>query len=193
MDLSAALVESKATEYDQYQPLSTVEQEHREILPEMLSEGDFGWRDAEWVVQWYFRRYLGAYPDEERRAVEEAFGDNTYEDVLNAFATVSESQSVENRLSALRSLDGVDVPVGSAFLFFIDPDEHVVVGDREWPALHAAGELADPYPDPPSTQEYLEFNDVCLSLADRFDVDTWTLYRALWRLGSEQEEGDDEA
>lgn len=185
MDLTTSLVESKAAEYDQFQPLSAVEQEHREILPAMLTGGDFGWRDAEWVVQWYFRRYLGAYPDDRRRAVEESFGDNTYEDVRDAFATVADSASVEDRLSALRSLDGVDVRVGSAFLFFIDPDEHVVVGDREWQALHAAGHLADPYPDPPSVGEYLDFNDVCLGLADRFDVDTWTLYRALWRLGSE--------
>lgn len=189
MDLTASLVESKADEYDQVQPLAAVEQEHREILPGMLTGGEFGWRDAEWVVQWYFRRYLGAYPDDERRTVEDAFGDNTYEDVRDAFATVGAAQAVEQKLSALRSLDGVDVRVGSAFLFFIEPDEHVVVGDREWLALYDAGELADPYPDPPSAGDYLDYNDVCLSLANRFDVDTWTLYRALWRLGSEQTDG----
>jgi len=54
MELTRSLVETRAQRYQEVQPLATVEREHVEILPEMLAEEEFGWRDVEWVVQWYF-------------------------------------------------------------------------------------------------------------------------------------------
>ena len=63
MELTRDLVEEKAREYRDAEPFDAVEREHVEIIPETFSSGDFGWRDAEWVVQWYYRRYRGAYPD----------------------------------------------------------------------------------------------------------------------------------
>jgi hypothetical protein len=79
----------------------------------------------------------------------------------------------------------VDVPVGSAFLFFLAPERYVPVGPDEWRALREAGELAETYPDPLSIPEYGTYLDACRALTDRFDCDPWTLYRALWRLASE--------
>jgi hypothetical protein len=75
--------------------------------------------------------------------------------------------------------------VASAFLLFLSPERYVVVDERTWGVLHAAGELDDPYPAPPSEPDYLAFDAACTRLRERFDVDAWTLYRALWVLGGE--------
>ena len=104
MELTGSLVEEKADEYRDVEPLYSVETEHVEMLRGTFASGEYGWRDAEWVVQWYFRRYLGAYPD------------------------------------------------------------------------------------PPSRAAYLTYQETCRGLCERFDVDAWTLYRALWRLWSQVEE-----
>jgi len=182
MELTRSLVESTAEEYERQEPLYAVEQEHVEIVPETIRSGEYGWRDVEWVVQWYYRRYLGAYPGEKRRDGEAAFRDNSFEEVLDRLAATVESDDTAEKLRHLTALDGVDVPVGSAFLLFLFPDRYVVVGEREWEVLREAGELDEPYPDPPSIEEYLAYDGVCQDLIDRFDVDAWTLYRALWRL-----------
>jgi hypothetical protein len=185
MELTRDLVERRAGEYADGEALYAVEQQHVDILPGMVRDGEYGWRDVEWVVQWYYRRYLGAYPGDERRAREEAFGDNDFEDIRDTLAAVTEPGDVGERLRQLTSLQGVDVPVGSAFLQFLFPSRYVVVGGREWGALRGAGELDAPYPDPPTVEEYRTYHDVCRDLTERFDVDAWTLYRALWLLGAD--------
>jgi hypothetical protein len=182
MELTRSLVEAKAREYRETEMLADTEQEHFEILPGMFADGDFGRRDAEWVVQWYFRRYLGAYPDADRRAVESAFEGNDFGNVLEAVAAARAADSDAERVRRLTALGGVDVRVASAFLQFISPEAYVVVGDREWAVLRAAGELAAPYPDPPELDDYLTYLATCRSVADRLDCDLPTLYRALWRL-----------
>lgn len=182
MELTRPLVEAKAAEYEREEPLYAVEAEHVGMLPEALRDGEYGWRDLEWVVQWYFRRYLGAYPDEGRRAAEEAFRDNDFEDVSEALSLAVSRDDTAGKLDGLASLDGVDVPVGSAFLLFLYPERYVVVDERVWEVLHEAGEVDVAYPDPPSVEGYLTFDGACRDLMDRFDADAWALYRALWRL-----------
>lgn len=190
MELTRSLVRAKAREYLEAEPLSDVERMHLEMLPHTFAGGEYGRRDVEWVVQWYYRRFLGAYPDAERRTAEEAFRRNDFEAVLEALAACVETDDTAERLTRLTALDGVDVPVASAFLAFAFPDRYVVVGEREWTVLHRAGELPDPYPDPPPVRAYLTFDGVCRALVDRFDVDPWTLYRALWRLGADRDESE---
>ena len=185
MELTQSLVEANAEEYEAREPLYAVEQEHVHIVPETVQSGEYGWRDVEWVVQWYYRRYLGAYPGDERRVGEEAFRNNDFGDVVDTLTVVAESGDAAEKLRRLTDLEGVDVPVGSAFLLFLFPERYVVVGEREWGVLHEAGELAEPYPDPPSVEEYLTYDQACQDLTGQFGVDAWTLYRALWRLGSE--------
>lgn len=185
MDLTRSLVETKAREYREVEPLSTVEEEHLDMLPGTFGGEEFGWRDVEWVVQWYFRRYLGAYPDQKRRTTEESFRQNDFEALVEVLAAVEEERETADRLHRLTSLVGVDVPVATAFLAFMIPDRYVVLGDREWRVLHEAGELERPYPDSPTVDDYLTYHGVCCELTDRFDVDAWTLYRALWRLWKE--------
>jgi hypothetical protein len=185
MDLTPSLVRSKAGEYREAQPLAAVEADHLDILPEMLASGEFGWRDVEWVPQWYVRRDLGAYPDRERRDTEAAFDENTYEEVRGALAAVDDADELRARIDPLRSLAGVDTEIASAFLSFMDPDRYVVIGQREWAVLQEAGELDNPYPDPPSPADYLTYHETCETLCDRLDIAAWTLYRALWQLGRE--------
>jgi hypothetical protein len=186
MELTPSLVEAKAREYRETEPLYAVERDHVEMLPRAFEGGEYGWRDVEWVVQWYFRRYLGAYPGDERRASEASFRENDFDDVADVLGAVVERRPVAERLDRLTTLVGVDVRVASAFLLFAFPGRYVVIGDREWRVLRDAGELERSYPDAPTVDDYLAYHDVCCGLAVRLDVDAWTLYRALWRLGDER-------
>lgn len=182
MEFTRSVVREKAEEYRKEEPLYAVEAEQVETLPGAFAAGEFGWRDAEWVVRWYYRRFLGAFPDEERRRVEERFEENDFDAVRRAIGSAVTADGVDVKLASLTDLAGVDVPVGSAFLFFVDPGAFVVVGEREWGVLHDAGELADPYPGSPSVTDYRAYLDTCRTLGETFDCDMWTLYRALWRL-----------
>lgn len=185
MELTRSLVEAQASEYADEEPLYAVEQENVDMLSDALGSVEYGWRDVEWVVQWYFRRHLGAYDDAERRAAEDAYGDNDFDDVRDAISGAFDADDTEQRLDSLTALVGVDVPLASAFLQFMFPARYVVVGEREWGVLHDAGELDYPCPDAVGVDEYLTYHDSCRGLCDRLDVDAWTLYRALWRLGKE--------
>ncbi len=185
MDLSPDVVDDAVARYPDVQPLSAVETEHLEILPAAFADGDYGWRTAEWVVQWYYRRFLGAYPGEDRRAGEDAFADNGYEAVHDAIDDALAAEETAAKLDALTALDGVDRPVAAAFLAFAEPDRYVAVGAREWSVLRAAGTLDDPYPDPPSAADYERYVAACRTVAERADRPLWDVYRALWVLGGE--------
>ncbi|WP_202946612.1 hypothetical protein [Halalkalicoccus jeotgali] len=60
MTLTRSTIEEKVAEYEREEPFYPVEQEGIETYPAAFAAGEFGFRDAEWVVQWYYRRYLGA-------------------------------------------------------------------------------------------------------------------------------------
>ncbi|WP_408958883.1 hypothetical protein [Natrinema sp. 74] len=182
MELTRSLVESEAREYREREPLYGVERENLETLPTAFASGEYGRRDAAWVVRWYYRRFLGDYPDAERRAAEEAFWDTDFEAVRSAIADAVVATDAATGIDRLTDLEAVGVPVASGVLMFVDPDAYVVVGPREWAALRETGALSEPYPDPPSIREYETYLERCRALADRFDCDLWTLYRALWRL-----------
>lgn len=185
MKLTASLVAEAAAAYADAEPLYPVEREQLDVFPRMVATGEFGWRDAEWVVRWYYRRYLGAYPHADRQAVEARFDENDFEAVRAALTDASEATDATAAVERLTTLRGVDVRIASAFLMFIDPERYVVVGDREWAVLRRADVLSDPYPDPPDVSAYRAYLDACRSLTDSFDCDHWTLYRALWRLWEE--------
>lgn len=182
MDLTRSVAESKAAEYREEEPLYAVEQEAIDIFPAMFAEGEFGFRDAEWIVMWYYRRFLGEFSHARRQSVEAEFGDNDFETILAVVEDVVSSSDPRANVERLTDLAGVDVPIASAFLMFIDPESAIVVGEREWAVLQEATVLSDPYPDPPTATEYATYLDRCHELADRFECDLWTLYRALWRL-----------
>ncbi|TKX78358.1 hypothetical protein EXE53_21630 [Halorubrum sp. SD626R] len=206
MELSEPAVRDRAGEYADSEPLYDVERQHVETVARTFAGDEYGRRDAQWIVRWYFRRYLGDYPDGDRREREEAFRDNDFGDVVDALdaaieairatdgdaldgdetadesiAALSGDRDVDAALSALAALDGVDVAVASGFLQFLAPERFVAVDRRTWRVLAAAGELDGPYPDPPSVADYRRFDVACRSVMERTGVDAWTLYRALWR------------
>lgn len=187
MELTRSLIERLSDEYQAEEPLATVADEHREMLPAAFATGEYGWRDAEWVVQWYYRRHLGAYPDRERRDAEDAFRENDSDDVRDAIAALQELDSDDpaQMLARLTDLEGVDVPIASAFLHFTYPGRFVVIGEREWRALEDAGEVDEPYTVPLSVDDYFAYDEVCMGLIDELDVDAVTFSRALWRLGGD--------
>ncbi|AGB37232.1 hypothetical protein [Natronococcus occultus] len=187
MALSPDTVETLADEYPDEQPLAAVEDEHRELLPTTLRQGTYGRRDVEWIVQWYFRRFLGRYPDADRRAAEERFGDNEYEALETAVEDALEAESTAAKLEALTALSGVDVPVGTAFLQFLEPERYLVMSAREWAVLREHGELEAPYPEPPEASDYERYLERCRELAERCECELWTCYRALWLLGYRSE------
>ncbi|MDF9745179.1 hypothetical protein [Natrinema salsiterrestre] len=182
MELTRSLVDSRAREYREEEPLYAVEEEQLETLPAAFTSGEYGRRDAAWVVRWYYRRFLGDYPDRDRRDAEDRFWGNDFEAVRDAIAGAVDATDAADGIDSLTALEAVDVPVASAFLMFVDPEEYVVVGPREWAALREAGELSRRYPDPLSVSEYETYLERCRSLAGRLECDLWTLYRALWRL-----------
>ncbi|MFB6092727.1 MAG: hypothetical protein ABEK02_06930 [Haloquadratum sp.] len=187
MELTAAVVREKVQEYPDVQPLSTVEAEHVEILPATFADGEYGWRDAEWVVQWFGRRFLGEMPNADRRELESAYDENDFEAVQDAIAGAVAADDAAGKLSHLTALAGVDVPVGSAFCQYIDPERYLVVSEREWTTLAALGELGGldaGYPEPPQVTHYERYLDRCRTIAARCDCDLWDLYRALWVLGA---------
>jgi hypothetical protein len=186
MELTRPLVEEKAREYRETEPFDAVEREHAEVLSGTFRGGEFGWRDVEWVVQWYYRRYRGAYPDEDRRAAEASVRENDFDDVAEVLAAVEGDRETDERIELLTSLAGIDVPVAAAFLTFLFPDRYVAIDERVWGVLHEAGELDRPYPEDPAVDDYLAFNGTCRDLETRLDVEPWTLYRALWRLGKDE-------
>lgn len=182
MELTATVVAEKAAEYRAEEALAAVEQDHVEMLPAMFASGEFGWRDTVWVVRWYYRRFLGGVPNAERRAAEGAFDDNDFETVRRAIQEVTATSDVGVQLDQLTELHGVDVPVASAFLQFVDPSAYIVVGEREWTVFERAGELSRSYPTPPATADYRDYLSTARTVADRCDCDTWTLYQAVWRI-----------
>jgi hypothetical protein len=182
IDLTRDRVDALADAYETRGPFDLVEREHIETLPRAFAEGDFGRRDAEWVVQWYYRR--GIVSDTERRAAEERFLDNDYEEMVDAVRGAAAAELLGEQLDRLTALTGVDVPVASAFLAYIHPETCVAIGAREWNALRAAGELDEPYPETVTAGAYRTYLDAVRAVADRTDRDPWTVYRALWRVGT---------
>lgn len=185
MELTTPLVERLAAEYEREAPFHIVEQEAIETLPGAFEAGDFGRRDAIWVVEWYYRREMDALSNRERREREDAFKENDRREIKRAVVGAATAESFEDALDKLATLEGVDVPITSAFLFFIDPHRYLVAGEREWNALYEVGELHDPYPAPPEREEYERYLDTCRRLTDRLDCDLPTLYRALRQLSRE--------
>ncbi|MFB6194677.1 MAG: hypothetical protein ABEI80_00770 [Haloplanus sp.] len=185
--LTRTVVDDLAAEYENREPFDLVEREHMETLPSAFAAGEFGRRDAEWVVQWYYRRRrrVGALSDAERRAAESQFQENDYEAMVDAIQGAANAASLDEKLDRLTALIGVDVPVASAFLAFTQPDDYVTVGPREWRGLREAGALSDPYPTPVTADAYERYLDAVRTVADRTERDLWTVYRAVWRFGAE--------
>lgn len=208
MDLTTADVAARADEhvetYRETAPFHPVEAESIETLPAAFRSGDYGRRDVEWVVRWYFRRRVDAIDHDERRAVEEAVEDveprrlrGAMWDAVDALEEGgsdgegdgngdSTTPAHHRALDALTGLPGVDVAVASALLWFLDPDRFLVVGDREWRVVAALTDLDPGYPEPMTPAAYDRYLDAVRTLADRLDVGHWHLYMVIQRVYAEE-------
>ncbi|CDK38687.1 hypothetical protein [Halorubrum sp. AJ67] len=105
MDLRESTLRDRAREYAAAEPLYDVECQHVETVPKTFAGDEYGRRDAQWIVRWYFRRYLGEFPDRERREREEAFRDNAFDDVVDALDAAVNALDVADALDAADVLD----------------------------------------------------------------------------------------
>jgi hypothetical protein len=217
MDATLADVEARADEhveaYRETAPFYPVEAEAVESLGDAFRAGDYGRRDVEWVVRWYFRRRVGATDHAERRAVEEAVeGTEPRElrgalwdaiDALDEADAASDADAADSggdadaaepahhrALDAFTGIPGVDVAVASALLWFLEPDRFPVVGDREWRVVAALTDLDEGYPDPMTPDAYDRYRDAARTLSGRLGVDGWRLYMVLQRVYAEEFDGD---
>ncbi|WP_254809470.1 hypothetical protein [Natronosalvus amylolyticus] len=196
--LTTAELEDAVIEYERQEPFATVEAERLESMPEAFADGSYNWKDVEWVVRWFGRRRRtsAVHP------AEEAFRTNDWGDVQDAIGATLEAMEhtddaeripppqteIEQALEALADLEGFDVPVASALLFYADPDRYLVVDDRLWEALVSAGalEAVSSTPDPFDAVSYHQYLEACHELRTEHDITMVGLYRALWRIsGSE--------
>lgn len=215
MDISLATVADRVDEhverYRETAPFYPVEKESIESLPDAFRAGEYGPRDVEWVVRWYFRRRVEAIDHDERREIEERVEDadravirEAMWDAVDALDGADgdgddsgspDDPDVDDRpghhaaLDALTRIPGVDVAVGSALLWFLDPDRFFAVGDREWRVVAALTDLDGAYPDPMTVAAYDRYLEAVRTLADRLEVDHWHLYQVVQRLHAEASDG----
>lgn len=183
MALTIACVERLADDYRRREPLHAVEAERMAGLPRAFSRGEFGRRDVQWVVWWYHRRDLATPHDADRRAAEAAFDDNAFTEVRAAIEAVTASEDDRHRLERLLDLRGVDVPVATAILMYVDPTAYLVLDRRAWPVLAAEIGLPSDYPSSPTVEDALAYLAAAREGAAELGVDLPDLYRALRRLG----------
>ncbi len=200
MDISIEVVGARVPEhietYRESAPFYPVEKEAIESLPAAFRAGEYGPRDVEWVVRWYFRRAVTDIDHEERRAVESAVGDTDPRELrgamwdgVDALDEEGETPPHHRAIDALTRIPGVDVAVASALLWFLAPDECFVVGEREWAVVasltddtHLQADLDDQYPDPMTVDAYDRYLDAVCGVADRLEVDHWHLYMVIRRV-----------
>ena len=210
MDVSLADVAGRVDDhvetYRESAPFYPVESEAIASLPAAFRAGEYGNRDVEWVVRWYFRRAVTDVDHAERRAVEDAVADTEPRELRGAMWDAVDALDGEGgevgedgppaapdgerphhrALDALSQIRGVDVGVASALLWFLAPEEYLVVGEREWAVVAAltAGarfeaRLDDAYPEPMTVEAYDRYLDAVAGLTDRLGVDPWRLYMVI--------------
>ena len=181
-DMSGIDAETLRARYEEYlasEAFAVVEEDRLATLPEAFQDGSYLWKDCEWIVRWYLRRPL----DGQSNPQEETFRHNRMREIETAIDEAIAVETLEARFEALLALDGVDVPLASAFLQFIDPDSYTAIAEPCWDALVLHGDLSGDYPDPVRPSAYRQYLESCRDLAEQADLRTVDIGRALWRLG----------
>lgn len=178
--LSEDVIQEALDAYPKHAVFARVEDDRLETLPDAFRDGTHLWKDVEWVVRWYCRRPLDAHD----RASEEAFRENGMDAVNAAIEQARTAADIPERIAALTTLRGVDVPIASAFLQFIDPESYAAIDERVWAALREAGAIDQPYPSSVQIEMYDTFLRECHGLAASTDLRVVDVARALWVLGA---------
>lgn len=176
MGLSRLLIEQKVDDYED--PIFNEEVERLQTLPEQFADGSWSIKDLEWVIEWKVGR---AFVKPTLRHLRS----NSEDAIRDAIETAVTASAIRDKVAALTSLKGIGVPVASAIMLFIDPDQYTVIDVRAWRALRSMGHLDQELPDVPTIEEYLIYLGACWTLANEYDVSLRTLDRALWAIGGE--------
>jgi thermostable 8-oxoguanine DNA glycosylase len=135
-----------------------------------IAGGDFGRARLETIFEW---KTKGRGRSRLKK--------NTDEEIADALKLALEAKTPRAAIAVLRGLTGVDVPVASAILATIRPDEHTII---DWRALQAFGAYkANMVID---TKLYLSYLDYCKEIAERNGVSLRDLDRAMWQWSKEQ-------
>ncbi|WP_255168042.1 hypothetical protein [Natrononativus amylolyticus] len=187
MGFTTDRLRAAAAEYERRHPFTIVEDERLETLPTAFSEGSFLWKDAEWVVRWFARRSLSGTP----HPAEDAFRENGYDDLEAAITGAESAETVTDAVERLTALEGVDVPIASAYLQFLDPERYVTLDEGAVAALEGAGSLSafpadalEAYPSPLEPTAYATYLEAVRAVSREHDLDLLRTYRALSRLGA---------
>lgn len=169
-------VEDALDRYPEHAVFAQVEDDRLETLPAAFRDGSYLWKDVEWVVRWYCRRPLDGHD----RSAEEEFRENDMGSIENAIERVQTAEDIPERISVLTELEGVDVPIASAFLQFIDPDSFAAIDRRAWRTLDENGAVQTTYPSVVTVDVYETYLRECHGIAATADVPVVDVGRALW-------------
>lgn len=181
--LSVDRLRTAADAYLDREPFAQVERDRLETLPEAFTEGSYLWKDVQWVIRWYSRRPLTGQ-DAEREAT---FRNNGMDEIEGAIEAAQTATDVNDAVNALLAMEGVDVPMASALLYFMAPGRYVPITEPTWTVLAEAGRLDEPWPDACTPSDYERFLEACRSLADDADLPLRDVERALWQLSGARE------
>ncbi len=180
--LTRTVVEELNRDYERTEAFYLVEQERLETMPEAVREGTLSWKDVEWLVRWYYRRFLTSTYNARARDAERAYRSNEWATIRATLESVIDIDDPAERVAQVHTLDGIDIPVASGMLYFIDPTRDIVMGGREWHALEGVGEINEAYPKKVRPSDYCTYLEVCTTVADRLNITFIELQRSLWRL-----------
>lgn len=180
--LTRKVVDRLNHDYERAEAFYLVEEERLETMPESVREGSISWKDGEWLVRWYYRRFLSSAYNARATEVEGAYRSNDWPTIRDTLRSVIDIDDPAERVAQVSTLDGIDVPVATGMLYFIDPTRDIVMSEREWRGLEIAGELGESYPRRVTPSDYRTYLEVCDEVTDRLDVTFIELQRALWRL-----------
>jgi hypothetical protein len=106
---------------------------------------------------------------------------NTDEEISDTLKLALEAKTPRAAITVLRGLVGVDVPVASAILATMRPDEHTII---DWRALQALGAYKSNMVI--DTKLYVSYLHHCKEIAERNGVSLRELDRAMWQWSKEQ-------
>lgn len=93
---------------------------------------------------------------------------------------VYEAETPEEKVESLLGIWGIGLAMASAILTVCYPTQFTVLDYRAWEALRAAAVEGLPNRYPQSTEQYLDYCEVCGRLAERAGLSLRDLDRALW-------------
>lgn len=175
MQIGTRLLEEKANQYSDEIDDYESEEERLDALPTAFDTGSWTVNDIAWIVKdWKLESLPDAFSD---------FGDNSDDEIEDAIHQATQRTTISGKLEALRTLNGIEIPVASSILVFMNPDRYTVLDKRAWTALYDIGYVYDRGFDNDSIEDYLVYLGTCRALACEYDVDLRTLDRVLWVMG----------